>query len=192
MNHLVHKGVISCWSCKGPALSRALFCPVCEVIMPPCGLNHFDRLGVEKRFTLNMEDLERHYFAMQRRLHPDRFSTKSSKEKAISQQQAVSLNEAYETLKDPLKRAIYLLKEEGREIKTCPQLLAETMEAHEELAETPPSQMGNFRNKIRQKLRECEDDLTRLFDNEQNFEQASFVAARLQFFHRLLGKIQGD
>lgn len=105
-------------------------------------MDHFQRLGLMPEFDIDLSELERHYFGFQRRLHPDRFAAKSPKEKLMSQQQAMALNEAYETLKDPLKRAVYLLKLKGRKTDdgdgatiSDPKLLMEQMEAREALME---------------------------------------------------------
>ncbi len=111
-------------------------------MQPPGNLDHFARLGLSAGFALDAADLDRRYFALQRQLHPDRFVTKSARERAISQSQATSLNEAYETLKDPLERAAYLLKRMGVDIDPGdgatikdPALLMEAMEMREALSE---------------------------------------------------------
>ena len=76
---------------------------------------------------------------MQRLLHPDRFATKAPSEKALSQRQATSLNDAYETLKDPLSRADYLIGLEGGGTgdggNADGELLQESLESREALAE---------------------------------------------------------
>src|SRR5690349_11536587 len=89
---------VRCWSCAGPAEETALFCPTCKVVQPPSQADHFTRLGLPVDFAVDKADLDRRYFAAQRQLHPDRFATKSARERAISQSQAVALNEAYEAL----------------------------------------------------------------------------------------------
>jgi len=131
-----------CWSCKGPVANRALFCSVCGAVQGPGAIDHFTRLGLAPSFEIDHDALERQYFGFQRRLHPDRFAGKSSKEKALSQSQATSLNDAYETLKDPLKRAAYLLELLGHpvDLTACgtindPELLMEQMEKREAIAE---------------------------------------------------------
>jgi molecular chaperone HscB len=130
-----------CWSCGGP-IEATLFCPTCRAVQPPGDLDPFARLGFARDFALDRGDLDRRYFAAQRQLHPDRFATRSARERAISQQQAVSLNDAYETLKDPLARACALLRLAG--VKETPDrdhtiadpaLLMEQMERREALAE---------------------------------------------------------
>lgn len=103
----------SCWSCKGPVDRRALFCHTCSAIQPPHALDHFTRLGLTPRFDLQAEEIERNYFRFQRIVHPDRFASKSAREKALSQAQAVAINDAYETLRHPVARALHLLEVRG-------------------------------------------------------------------------------
>src|SRR5579859_641726 len=97
-----NRAPVACWSCKGPVDLAALFCPTCRAVQPPRALDHFARLGLPMAFEIDVAELDRRYFAAQRQLHPDRFATRTARERAISQSQAVELNAAYETLKDPL------------------------------------------------------------------------------------------
>ena len=116
------------------------FCAACQAVQPPRALDHFARLGLSVDFALDERELDRRYFAFQRQLHPDRFATRSARERAISQNQAVSLNEAYRVLKDPLARADYLLKlkgiaanPDGCHTISDPTILTEQMERRENL-----------------------------------------------------------
>ena len=129
---------VACWSCAGPVEPDALFCATCRVVQPPRDIDHFARLGLPRGFAIDPRALERRYFALQRQLHPDRFATRGPREKAISQRQAVSLNDAYEALKTPLARACYLLALAGQGIEDertirDPELLVEQMERRETL-----------------------------------------------------------
>ncbi|BBK36815.1 hypothetical protein STAQ_18930 [Allostella sp. ATCC 35155] len=130
-----------CWSCRGPAAGDAAFCETCGVIQPPGQEDHFARLGLERRFDLDAGTIDRAYFARQRQVHPDRFARRAPREAAIAESRSVSLNAAYQTLRDPLRRATYLLELAGHPIagdgKTIadPELLAEVMERREALAE---------------------------------------------------------
>ena len=131
-----------CWSCRQPVAPRALFCHSCGAVQPPGNLDHFARLGVAPGFDLDLDRLEKQYLGFQRAMHPDRFVTKTAKERAIAESQAVAMNEAYEILKDPLRRAAYLLERAGRVAAVAkdqtvndPELLMEAMEAREQLAE---------------------------------------------------------
>jgi molecular chaperone HscB len=134
--------VAPCWSCQQPVAARALFCHSCGAVQGPGQLNHFARLGVAPGFDLDLDRLEKQYLGFQRAMHPDRFVTKTARERAIAESQAVSMNEAYETLKDPLRRAAYLLGLKGLDASVGkdetvrdPELLMEAMEAREALME---------------------------------------------------------
>jgi molecular chaperone HscB len=127
-----------CWSCKGPVSVRAPFCHACGAIQPPRALDHFSRLNLPIAFDLDAAQIEKQYFGLQRYFHPDRFATKSSRERALSLQHATNLNQAYEVLKEPLERAEYLLGLRGRAVDreatiSDPKLLMEAMEWREEL-----------------------------------------------------------
>ena len=135
-------GLVSCWSCKGPVTAQALFCHTCGAAQPPAQLDHFRRLGLEPDFDVDLDMVEKRYLGFQRAIHPDRFATKPAKERAFAERQAVALNEAYETLKDPLRRAAYLLSLNGIDAAVSkdetvrdPELLMEAMEAREALME---------------------------------------------------------
>ena len=95
-------GIVGCWSCHGPVAGRALFCHTCGAVQPPGQIDHFARLGIERDFKIDSAELDRRYFGFQRNLHPDRFARRSAKERAIAESQSASLNQAYETLKEPL------------------------------------------------------------------------------------------
>lgn len=134
--------VIACWSCEGPVPGAALFCATCRAVQPPGTRDHFQRLGLPRSFAIDIKDLDRRYFALQRQLHPDRFATRTPRERAVSQSQAVSLNEAYEVLRDPVARGEYLLRLHGVDVNPdgCntvrdPTLLMEQMERREALME---------------------------------------------------------
>ncbi|MBX3500823.1 MAG: Fe-S protein assembly co-chaperone HscB [Alphaproteobacteria bacterium] len=131
----------ACWSCGGPVEAGAPFCGACQAVQPPGQMDHFARLGLQCGYGVDPAVLDRAYFALQRQLHPDRFARRQPRERAISQQQAAALNEAYETLKHPIRRARYLagqmgvdLPGDGRTIDD-PALLMEAMEGREALSE---------------------------------------------------------
>ena len=137
-----HDRIAACWSCRGPVAEMALFCGTCAAVQPPGQADHFTRLGLGFGFDVDPGLLDRRYFERQRQLHPDRFVTRTARERALSQSQATAINEAYETLKDPLRRADYLLHlgrngaaPEGCHLVNDLELLTEAMELREALAE---------------------------------------------------------
>jgi molecular chaperone HscB len=75
--------------------------------------NYFDLFGLPVAFLVDNTALAERYREVQKVVHPDRYANASEAEKRQALQQATRVNEAYETLRDPLKRAIYLLELNG-------------------------------------------------------------------------------
>jgi len=71
--------------------------------------NHFELFGLPVSFRVDGAQLAERYRALQRALHPDRFAVAADREKRLSMQASIRVNEAFQTLKDPLQRARYLL-----------------------------------------------------------------------------------
>ncbi len=92
---------------------------------------HFDRLGLPPTFALDPADVERNYLARSRELHPDYHQSASSAEQRASLELSASLNEAYAILRQPFRRAEYLLALHGgptaAEHKTLPAGFLEEM-----------------------------------------------------------------
>jgi molecular chaperone HscB len=101
-------------------------------------LDYFSVLGLPPAFDIDLADLEKRYFLVQREFHPDRMLGKSAHERYLAISRSMLINSAYETLKSPLKRAKYLLSLNGIKedsIKPSETLLMEIMETRETLAE---------------------------------------------------------
>jgi molecular chaperone HscB len=99
-------------------------------------MNHFERLGLPRRFSISLADLEREYISRSRETHPDFHALAGAK----SEEASALVNEAYTTLKDTFRRAEYLLKlhggVDGNQDKTLPAaFLMETMEWREKIEE---------------------------------------------------------
>lgn len=184
--------VVACWSCKGPVKAGSPFCDTCKAVQPPGQVDHFRRLGLDATFDIDIARLDARYFDLQRQLHPDRFATKSAKEKALSQQQAVALNDAYETLKDNLKRADYLLEmrgldeqPEGCHLVNDQALLMESMELRESLAEAESLEdVDKVANRAAGDIKFCVADLSGAFA-DFDMERACYLATRLKYLTKL-------
>lgn len=182
---------VACWSCGGPVAVEALFCSTCRVVQPPRAIDHFIRLGLPRGFGIDLRDLDRRYFALQRQLHPDRFATRSPRERAISQSQAVSLNEAYEALKLPLARAEYLLRLVGLatlDDKTIrdPELLMEQMERRESLdSATHPAEVETCIGAAVADAMSAESDIAGAFA-QGDLAAAAKATLRLRYLQKLV------
>jgi molecular chaperone HscB len=75
--------------------------------------NHFELFRLPARFSIDPAALEARYHELQREVHPDRFAAAPDAERRVSMQLATRVNEAYQTLKSPLRRAVYILQLRG-------------------------------------------------------------------------------
>lgn len=102
-------------------------------------MNYFELFGLPIQFELDGSLLSSQFRALQKRFHPDNFATASERDRLMAVQQAAQINDAYQTLKDPLRRAEYLLSLQGIEMSAeqqtlqDPMFLMEQMELREEL-----------------------------------------------------------
>jgi molecular chaperone HscB len=102
-----------CWSCQKAAGEGAL-CASCGAVQPPnAEADYFAVLGIPRAFAVDVADLERRYKDMTKTLHPDRFARADPKARRASLERSIQLNEAWRTLKDPVRRAEYLLSLHG-------------------------------------------------------------------------------
>jgi len=79
-------------------------------------LDYFALFGLPRSQALDLGELEARYRALQAEVHPDRYAHASAFEKRRAEQLTARINEAWQTLKDPLKRARYLLELAGHDI----------------------------------------------------------------------------
>jgi molecular chaperone HscB len=108
---------VACWSCSIGHNDSTLFCPHCSKIQPPPGGDYFSVFGLEPKLNLDLPALEHEFHRLSRKLHPDRFARALDNEKQWSLADTALLNDAYRTLKDPLRRTEYLLKLLGAELR---------------------------------------------------------------------------
>jgi molecular chaperone HscB len=101
----------------------------------------YDFFGVARKLTLDESLLQKRFYELSRQWHPDRFSRKSSEEQQQALDASSLLNDGYRTLRDPIKRAEYLLTEEGfpigeqRSRDVPPELLEEVFDLNMALEE---------------------------------------------------------
>jgi molecular chaperone HscB len=104
-----------CWSCG--TMRAVHFCTSCGKVQPPVPVDYFAFFAFPRKLNLDTAALEKEFYALSRRLHPDVFGQADARERAWSLEQSSMLNDAYRTLKDPIKRTEYLLRLEGIELE---------------------------------------------------------------------------
>lgn len=103
-----------CWSCSASLGTSELFCGACGRIQPlPSEIDYFNVFGLPRKLKLDGASLERDFYRLSRRLHPDVYAQGTPQEQEWSLANSSLLNDAYRTLKDPVRRTEYLLKLEG-------------------------------------------------------------------------------
>ncbi len=104
-------------------------------------LDPFELLGTPRRFDVDVSSLEKTHRELSRALHPDKFAQATASERRAALEKAASVNEAWRTLRDPIRRAEALFRladvpvGEDKEPKASPAFLMEVLEQREELAE---------------------------------------------------------
>ncbi len=76
----------------------------------------FELFGVPARFAQDRAQLDARWKDLQREAHPDKFAAQGAAAQRVAMQWSVRINEAYQRLKDPLKRAAYLCERQGAAI----------------------------------------------------------------------------
>jgi molecular chaperone HscB len=104
-----------CWSCGD--MRAAHFCEGCGKVQPPSPVDYFAYFGLPRKLNLNIANLEKDFYELSRKLHPDLNARANKKEQEWSLEQSSRLNDAYRTLKDPIRRTQYLLQLEGVELE---------------------------------------------------------------------------
>jgi molecular chaperone HscB len=180
---------VNCWNC-GKDVEEIHFCSACHSLQPPAS-NYYDFFGLPHRLALDLRELERRFYMLSRRLHPDVYFRRSPQERQFSLDATAILNDAYRTLRDPIARAGYLLKENGfdtgeQKSNNVPaELLEEVFElnmAVEELRhgdEDARPKLEEAQRKFTAMREDIDGELKRQF-NEYDRERSRDVLARIR------------
>lgn len=181
-------------------MAYLLQCGACGALQPPpVELTHFQLLGLPLGYELNLEALEQHYHKLSRRMHPDRFAASDERDRRLSLDWSTRLNDAYATLREPLRRAEYLLSLQGvqalgeAQSLMDPAFLEEQMEFRERLADArsapdPLTALGSLRQDIKAAMAERADALRGALGGQapRNPGSAALLVQELKFFNKLL------
>jgi len=155
-------------------------------------MNYFEFFTLPRKLTLDVVALEKQFYTLSRKLHPDRFASRPVGEQEAALAQSSLLNDAYRTLKDPILRTQYLLKLEGVELEeqskaatdaaratggekkqvVPPELLEEVFELNMQLQEMRAAkQMGEDEPELRRDLMTAKDAFdTKMVETQAELE----------------------
>lgn len=80
-------------------------------------MTHFDVFQLPARYELDAAGLDRQFRALSLQYHPDRVTSTDVHSRRVALERTSALNEAYKVLKDPVRRAFYLLKLAGVDLE---------------------------------------------------------------------------
>lgn len=157
--------------------------------------NFFELFGLPACFDLDTERLDRAYRDLQSSVHPDRFVNAPEAERRVSMQQATLVNEAYQTLKNPVRRAAYLLAQHGIdpqfETNTAmpAEFLVEQMEWREAIEKASGSadarELDRLSSRLGGELKHMYAEIGRQIDERGDFPAAADTVRKLMFLEKV-------
>ena len=156
----------------------------------------FELFGIPKRFAQDRAVLDARWLALQAEVHPDKFAAEGAAAQRVAMQWAVRVNEAYQRLKDPLKRAAYLCELKGSPIDAQnntampSNFLMQQMAWREALHEaTSLSEVESLADEVAARQKAAFDELQQTFDDRQDASAAAQQVRALMFVERFAADI---
>jgi molecular chaperone HscB len=167
---------------------------------PSADNDHFSLFGLPQMFAIDVAHLDLRYRKLQSEVHPDRFASASTLERLQSLQAATHANEAYQTLKDPLSRARYLLSLRGidtqEENNTAmpTEFLMQQMEWREAVEEAQGAHDSDALETLLRKLQHetatLQETLRANMDEIRDDAQAAQTVRKLRFLAKVRDEIE--
>ena len=169
------------------------------------GADYFTLLGLPQQFEVTTAALDERFRQLQREVHPDRFAAADDAARRASMMLATQINAAYQTLRSPLKRAIYLLElsgvDVGAESNTAmsPEFLMSQMMWREQVADARAAKdtaaLAQLQTEISGDIRDAYADLAVSFNAPGNqykdqLQDAVEGVRRLMFLEKLREEIE--
>jgi molecular chaperone HscB len=200
---------VICWSCEKEG-GKGPFCAACKAILPPDAADdRFAVLGLPRRFEIDLAVAESAYKDLSRQLHPDRFAKADPRARKAALGRTVEINDAWRTVKDPVKRAEYLLELAGfglagddrkgddelrktKQVAAPPTFLMEILERREELAEAQRAgdtvKIAFMAEEVRGRAAEAMKTIAAALEAGK-FEEAARTLVALRYYQRFLEEV---
>jgi len=158
--------------------------------------NDFELFGLPQQYALDRAQLDNTWKALQREAHPDRFAAEGAAAQRVAMQWSVRINEAYQRLKDPLKRAAYLCELRGVPVQAesntamPPAFLMQQMEWRETLEDTDaPDALEALADEVAAERQRAQQSLGELLDGEGDAGVAVGQVRALMFIERFAAEV---
>jgi molecular chaperone HscB len=158
--------------------------------------NYFVLFGLPVCFKLDLTELQKRFLKLQSQVHPDRFAHGSAAEQRVALQWATRVNEAFQTLKNPVTRAAYWCELQGQAIDTAKntsmstQFLMQQMQWHENLEalNENPCQNKHALSHLHQEIQDVEKNILAqinvCIDDHNDAIKAAELTKQLMFIHQ--------
>ncbi|HQT00860.1 MAG: Fe-S protein assembly co-chaperone HscB [Hydrogenophilales bacterium 16-64-46] len=161
--------------------------------------SHFDLFHLPATYAIDRDKLDVAYRELQNTVHPDRFAAKTEAEQRVAMQWATQANEAYQTLKHPVNRGVYLLKLQGIDAldamntQMAPAFLMQQMEWREAIDDARAAKsvaaLDSLTAELRAAHRRIEAELGVLLDDAKDLDAARETVRQLRFMDKLLAEV---
>lgn len=162
---------------------------------------YFELFDLPATYALDRERLDSAYRELQNKVHPDKFAAKSETEQRVAMQWATKVNEAYQTLKQPITRGVYLLQLQGidamsaQDTSIAPAFLMQQMEWREAIDAARNARdmaaLDRLQTELEATYRAVDKELADLLDVDRNPAGATEAVRKLKFMDKLLAEV-GD
>jgi len=162
------------------------------VANPSASDNYFQFFGLNQQFKVDLPALDQAYLAIQKEVHPDRHARGSEVEQRLAMQMATFANTAYQTLKNPIQRGLYICQLNGVDAKletntAMPAaFLMKQMEWRESLdeqAEDLPS-LEALMDEVEESKADTLNDIAQAIDGAKNYQRAAELLRGLLFIDK--------
>ena len=162
------------------------------MVNPSASDNYFRFFGVEQQFKLDLSALDQAYLAIQKEVHPDRHARGSDTEQRLAMQMATLANTAFQTLKNPIQRGLYLCQLHGVDARletntAMPAaFLMKQMEWRESLEDQDEDleALEALAEEVDQSKRDTLVEITQAIDGAKNYERAAELLRGLLFIDK--------
>ena len=161
--------------------------------------NYFQLFGLAQTCQIDLAQLEQRYRALQTLVHPDKSAHLPDAEQRVAMQRATLVNEAYQILRSPIRRARYLLslvgvdtQEDTNTVMPLDFLMVQ-MEWREGISEAKQARdaaaLDRLEAHIKRETHELEAQLEMKIDAEKNYADAAGLVRKLRFMEKLAEEI---
>jgi len=165
-------------------------------VAPSLQDDDFTLFGLRPGFALDRAALDERWKALQRQAHPDRFAVQGAAAQRVAMQWSVRINEAYQRLKDPLKRAAYWCELQGAPIQAHSNtampaaFLMQQMEWREALAEADGAEaVESLLDQTQAARRAMLAELENVIDQQRDAPEAARQVRALMFVERFADEL---